>query len=176
MCDPMMHIIGWSTSWKGAMASRSALIRMASRSRSSSGDSWRAGGGFRRDSRHVRLAPPSRTHYHGSSHQGTDQDSICGFAQRCFFPQFAALCWCLPILVGAEVDFPSAQSTTGEAAEKAPEGAKEPSRQTRQSVAPESYSFQVTLISSFPNLISTLPEHQNRSRRSKRAPIGCARD
>ena len=175
MCDPMMHIIGWSTSWKGAMASRSALIRMAPRL-CSSGDSWRAGGGFRRDSRHVRLAPPSRTHYHGSSHQGFDQDSICGFAQRCFFPQFAALCWCLPILVGAEVDFPSAQSTTGEAAEKAPEGAKEPSRQTRQSVAPESYSFQVTLISSFPNLISTLPEHQNRSRRSKRAPIGCTRD
>ena len=71
MCDPMMHIIGWSTSWKGAMASRSALIRMAPRL-CSSGDSWRAGGGFRRDSRHVRLVPPSRTHYHGSSHQGAD--------------------------------------------------------------------------------------------------------
>ena len=95
----------------------------------------------------------------------------------CFFSKFAALCWCLPILVGAEVDFPSALSlSSGEAAEKAPEGAESSSRQTRQSAAPESYSFQVTLISSFPNLISPLPEHQNRSRRSKRAPIGCARD
>ena len=55
--------------------------------------------------------------------------------------------------MGAEVDFPSALSlSSGEAAEKAPEGAEEPSRQTRQSAAPESYSFQVTLISPFPIL------------------------
>ena len=61
------------------------------------------------------------------------------------FPQFAALCWCLPILVGAEVDFPTALKT-GEAAEEAPEGAESSSRQTRQSAAPESYSFQVRSI------------------------------
>ena len=58
--------------------------------------------------------------------------------------------------MGAEVDFPSAQSTTGEAAEKAPEGAEETSRQTRQSAAPESYSFQVTLRSCHPFLILSL--------------------
>ena len=61
------------------------------------------------------------------------------------FPQFAALCWCLPILVGAEADFPTALKT-GEAAEEAPEGAEQSSRQTRQSAAPESYSFQVRSI------------------------------
>lgn len=55
--------------------------------------------------------------------------------------KFAALCWCLPILVGAEADFPSALKT-GEAAEETPEGAEPSSRQTRQSAAPESYSFQ----------------------------------
>ena len=49
--------------------------------------------------------------------------------------------------MGAEVDFPSALSlSSGEAAEKAPEGAEETSRQTRQSAAPESYSFQVPLL------------------------------
>ena len=59
--------------------------------------------------------------------------------------------------MGAEVDFPSiAQSTIGEAAEKAPEGAEEPSRQTRQSAAPESYSFQVTLRSCPPFPILSL--------------------
>ena len=53
--------------------------------------------------------------------------------------------------MGAEVDFPSALSlSSGEAAEKAPEGAEEPSRQTRQSAAPESYSFQVLHLSSCP--------------------------
>ena len=94
------------------------------------------------------------------------------------FPQFAALCWCLPILVSAEADFPTALKT-GEAAEEAPEGAEQSSRQTRQSAAPESYSFQVRPIHyslllffiSFP-----LAEHQNRSRRSRRAPIGCTSD
>ena len=66
------------------------------------------------------------------------------------FPQFAALCWCLPILVGAEADFPTALKT-GEAAEETPEGAEPSSRQTRQSAVPESYSFQVR-----PILFSTL--------------------
>ena len=88
------------------------------------------------------------------------------------FPQFAALCWCLPILVGAEADFPSALKT-GEAAEETPEGAETSSRQTRQSAAPESYSFQVRPISVTSSYLSPLPEHQNRSRRSRRAPIGC---
>jgi len=55
--------------------------------------------------------------------------------------KFAALCWCLPILVGAEADFPTAPKT-GEAAEETPEGAEPSSRQTRQSAVPESYSFQ----------------------------------
>ena len=59
--------------------------------------------------------------------------------------------------MGAEVDFPSiALSTSGEAAEKAPEGAESPSRQTRQSAAPESYSFQVTLRSCPPFPILSL--------------------
>ena len=90
------------------------------------------------------------------------------------FPQFAALCWCLPFLVGAEADFPTALKS-GEAAEETPEGAETSSRQTRQSAAPESYSFQVRpiLFSYFPFYLSPLPEHQNRSRRSRRAPIGC---
>ena len=93
------------------------------------------------------------------------------------FPQFAALCWCLPILVGAEVDFPTALKT-GEAAEETPEGAEASSRQTRQSAAPESYSFQVRpfLLSYFALYLSPLPEHQNRSRRNRRAPIGCTSD
>jgi len=56
--------------------------------------------------------------------------------------KFAALCWCLPILVGAEADFPIPAHKNGEAAEEAPEGAEPSSRQTRQSAAPESYSFQ----------------------------------
>ena len=44
--------------------------------------------------------------------------------------------------MGAEADFPAALKT-GEAANEAPEGAEPSSRQTRQSAAPESYSFQV---------------------------------
>ena len=89
------------------------------------------------------FAPPSRTH-HGSSHQGTSWFPLMvDIGLTLTFPQFAALCWCLPILVGAEADFPTPALNTGEAAEEAPEGAEPSSRQTRQSAAPESYSFQV---------------------------------
>ena len=151
--DPM-QIIGWSAGWKG-VALRSAMIVALLATPPMTELAWWQLVPRGQSACELRL---TITHSPWLKSPRYFLVSSYGwYGLTLTFPQFAALCWCLPILVGAEADFPTPALNTGEAAEEAPEGAEPSSRQIRQSAAPESYSFQVWDLFSFPTLLHILP-------------------